>query len=206
MSNFMDKRVAVIFVVCVAIVLSFSFVMAHHKEGHNPPGLDKPGKNSTNKTIPVNYGQCVKVAGVEKRACYKEVRADYKNCRYDVRLLRKLDSNLSYLNFSGMDLTLPGDRKNRTEMRAFRGELRSVARDCRNNYKEVRRSCMADFKEAKLQCKALKCEENEEFVDGECVEVECTPENVEEDCEGKPHIEIPGAWGCVEGICVWEGV
>ena len=89
--------------------------------------------------------------------------------------MRKLNTNLTLLNFTELNLILPTNESNKTDIKTFRSELKDILTDCRNNYKEAKRTCMASFKDAKQECKAYKCKDDEVFINGTCVlEVEET--------------------------------
>jgi len=170
-----DRKGVFILTLFVFLILGLTFVMASHNPDHVPPGQNKTkndpfdhGVNISNKNN-LTYGLCVANLTKEKRSCYKEIQETYKSCRYDIRALRKLNTNLTLLNITNLNITLPNNESNKTEIKEFRNILKNISKDCRDNYKEERQICMNSFKDGKLQCKQYKCKEDEEFIDGECI-------------------------------------
>jgi len=175
LSDFMNKKLlAGIFV--ILLVFSVAFVLAKGSEYSN--GLDNKNKthdrfeNSTNENETehnnserMNYGLCVSNVTRDKNNCFDSIKEKYKQCSYDIRLIRRGNINTTLLNFTSLNITLP---TNKTEKKDFNKALKDLLKDCRESYKDELKMCKDSFKENKLLCAEYKCKENEILADGKC--------------------------------------
>ena len=168
------KLLAGIFV--ILLVFSVALVLAKGSEYSN--GSDNKNKthnrfeNNTkenetghNNTERMNHGLCVANFTREKNNCFDDVKEKYKQCNYDIRLIRSGNFNTTLLNFSSLNITLP---TNKTEKKDFNKALKNLLEECRDNYKDELKMCRDSFKEDKLSCEEYKCKENQILVNGKC--------------------------------------
>ena len=122
--------------------------------------------NQTNSSVKkMTYGLCVANFTREKRGCYDEAKEKYRQCSYDIRMIKRGNINTTFLNFSQLNITLP---TNRSEQRGFNNALREISKGCREVYKDESSVCKENFNQNKLSCVEYKCRANQIIVDGKC--------------------------------------
>ncbi|MEK6873822.1 MAG: hypothetical protein AABW91_03175, partial [Nanoarchaeota archaeon] len=150
----MNKKLLVgIFVVLVLVSLTLVFA----KGSEHSNGLDNKNKthdkfeNNTkenetehNNTERMNHGLCVANFTRDKNNCFDDAKDKYKQCNYDIRLIRSGNINTTLLNFTSLNITLP---TNKTEKKQFNKVLKEILNDCRESYKDELKICKDSFKE-----------------------------------------------------------